>query len=237
MKRFKPLVLSFILSLTVFLIPWGFCFYEKEEAVKIESNIIIPKERSLLVMVKEDEPLFFILLKFNLNSCRISLLPPSLLVPDTDGYTHLRNVYLNGGLKYASKSLRRELHLDTLNYSSLSINELTELLSGFGSCDFTLSKDIFTNDGLCIYKKGRCLLNSDFAGLILSDDIRMDEEERLNILSELLPSLLNERKDLREYEKEEIFNALANAKESDLSIEDFLNLKKYKIFSQGFNFS
>lgn len=236
-KKFIPFVLSLILSLTVFMIPWGICFYPKEQAEKVESNVIIPKEKEILVLIEsDDKPLVFLHLRLNYKNLKITPLMPSLMAEDDGESLALGEIVKNGGLKYCQNSLNKSFGFNISRYITLNKSELLKLLKPFGSCDFTLENSV-AKDGHTLFKKGRCLLNGENAILILCEESSLNDEERANLFADIVCSLFNEKGELSYYEKENFFNICANGQDNNLSVTDFISLKNYRIFEDDFIFS
>ena len=237
MKKFIPFILSLTLSLTVFLIPWGICFYPKEETAKADSNIIIPKEKEALVLIEnKDKPLAFFHLRLNYENLKITPLPVSLKAEDDSENLPLGEIVKNGGLKYCQNALNKSFGFNISRYITLNEKELQKLLRPFGSCDFTLKSSIKKGKDV-LFKEGRCLLNGENAILILCEESSLSQEESMNLFTETVCALFNEKGQLSPYEKENFFNICANGKDNNLSVTDFIALKNYKIFEDDFIFS
>ena len=238
MKRFIPLVLSFIISLMVFLMPWGFSFYPKEEVQEAENTVMIPPKKEFLLMIEEkEEPILFLHTELTLNNAKIRFLPPSYKAKDTDGLLPLYDISKNGGLKYAVRALNKSPSFNIELFASADTKTVRNILKIFGSCDFTLDLDIKGRQDEIFFKKGRTLLNGENALLILEAAAFPPLLKRQEIFTCAVCSLLNQRGEISPAQREFIFTSLANGRESSLSAKDMLNFRKYKIFTEGFTFT
>lgn len=230
-------MLSMALSLTVFLLPWGFCLYPKQQVLKAETNVVIPKDREILLMIeKKEEPLVFIHMRLGFKNLKLTPLSPLCQAEDDNESLPLKEIFKNGGLKYCQNALNRSFGFEISRFFTLDEKELKGLLKPFGSCDFTLERDI-SKCGMLLFKKGRCLINGENAALILSEADSLGQEERFSLFKDIVCALFNQNKTISEHEAEKLFNICANGRDNNLSVTDFISLKKYKIFNEDFLFS
>ena len=221
----------------VFLLPWGLSFYKEEEVKEAESPLIIPpKKEALLLIEDKGEALIFLHLKLSLNKCEIKALSPDFKAQDTDGFLPLYKIEENGGLKYAVRALNKDEAFKIDFYSCFDIKSLEEALKNLGSCDFFLPSAIKGQNEETFFQKGRTLLNIEDAALILRKAESPSGEKRRKIFTDIVSQLFEQRGDIGKKDQESIFLCLANGRESNLSIKNFLNFKKYGIFSKDFRF-
>ena len=235
MKRFYVFLLSLFLSLSAMLLPWGFFVFKDDSAKEIILPQKISFEINILISLREDDvTLSYFILNLKNEKIDIYLIPPDTLSEDLGENIPLFKIEDNGGLKYAAKSLNKRGIKEIENYSKISLKELSEILDIMGSCDFIFKEDIFTDSKMLLFKKGRLLAGKEEALLILKEDTDLSFSKKFDLFSDLTAKILSEGKNLKEYQKEEIFNILANSSDSNLSINDFLEFKKLSLFNENF---